>query len=212
MQQFKDKRPVFIFDFGGVVIIWRNNDPIFRYVAQKYNIPFAKMQRVMNNLLPDLEVGKISCSQFLRRSLARFGRKLRRRDDPEKLITIPFARGSRLRKGVVEIIQKLEKQGYEVDVLSNTNEVHLKFMNKSGWTELFHDFFVSCKLGVLKPNMDAYKKVLRKINVGPRDVVFIDNQVDNVLGAKQAGIKESIKFHSVAALRHEIRRIMQQYQ
>ena len=212
MKHFKRKRPVFIFDIGGVVIIWRNNDPIFKYVAKRYRVPFTKMRVVMNKVLPELEGGEMSCNQFVKRSLARFGKKLRRGDNPARLITIPFARGAKPRKGLIRIVRKLQTQGYEVDGFSNTNRVHAIFMKQSGWTTtLFHRFFVSCNLGVVKPNATAYRKVLEQIGVGPSDVIFVDNTEKNVLGAKKAGIKNSIRFHSLVNLKNDIERTMQEY-
>ncbi|MDH2900786.1 MAG: HAD-IA family hydrolase [archaeon] len=213
MKHFKRKRPVFIFDIGGVVIIWGNNDPIFKYVAKRYRVPFTEMRVVMNKILPELEAGKISCNQFVQRSLARFGKKLRSGDNPARLITIPFARGAKPRKGLIRIVRKLQKQGYEVNGFSNTNRVHASFMKQSGWTTtLFHRFFASCNLRVVKPNTSAYRKVLEQIGVTPSDVIFIDNTEKNVLGAKKAGIKNSIRFHSLVNLKTDIERAMQEYE
>lgn len=212
MKQVKHERPVFIFDIGGVVIIWRNNDPIFKYVAKRYGVPFTRMRVVMNQFLPELEAGRISCNQFVKRSLSSFGKKLRRDEDPGRLITIPFAQGAKPRKGLIRIVRQLQTQGYEVDGFSNTNGVHVSFMKESGWTtSLFHHFFASCNLGVLKPNANAYRRVLKKIGVNPRDVIFIDNTGKNILGAKKAGIKNSIQFHSLVSLKTDIERAMQGY-
>jgi putative hydrolase of the HAD superfamily len=211
MKQLGRRKPVFIFDIGGVVIIWRNNDPIFKYIAEKYNVPFSKMQALMNRILPELEAGKITSRQFVKKSLSSFGKELRTSDDPDQLITIPFTQ-AKSRKGVIEIIQNLKKRGYEIDAFSNTNKVHIRLMKKRGWaTPLFNRFFASCYLGLLKPDPKAYKLVLSAIHTRAKDVIFVDNTERNVLGAKNAGIRNSIRFHSIVDLKRKIRKAMNDY-
>ena len=82
--QLSRSKPVFTFDVGGVLIIWRNNNPIFRYIAKRYGIPFSKARIVMSKVLPRFENGRINYSQFLKRSLAHFGRKLNQGDSPAR--------------------------------------------------------------------------------------------------------------------------------
>jgi FMN phosphatase YigB (HAD superfamily) len=210
--QLSRRKPVFIFDIGGVVIIWRNNDPIFRYIAKRYRIPFSKARVIMIKNLAEFESAKINCREFVRRSLAHFGKKLRRRDDPTALIILPFERGAKTRKGLLEIILGLERRGYEVDGFSNTNNIHARFMKQKGWTTIFHRFFASPYLRAMKPHLNAYRKVLAKIHAKPHDVIFVDNTRENILGAKKAGIKHSIWFHSITDLKKGIKRVLYEFE
>jgi FMN phosphatase YigB (HAD superfamily) len=59
------KSPVFIFDFGGVVIKWKNNNPTYDYIAHRYKIPRAELRRVFDLALPRLESGEVSIEEFL---------------------------------------------------------------------------------------------------------------------------------------------------
>lgn len=191
----------FLFDVGGVVIIWPNNDPIFKYVAKRYDVPFSKLKAVMNSNLEDLESSKITCDQFVRKSLKVFGKKIRQGDTAAALITTPFEHGAKTRKGIVSLIHHLRNQGYEVDGFSNTNTIHHAVIQKKGWaTPLFDNFFSSCYLRDTKPNVTAYRKVLRKIRAEPQNVIFVDNTSRNITGAKKAGISKSILYHSQSAL------------
>jgi glucose-1-phosphatase len=212
MIQKSKKKPVFIFDIGGVVIIWPNNDPIFRYIAKRYGLPFTKMRDVMIAKLAQLETGEISYEEFVNSSLDKFGKIIKSSDDPAELITYPFARGAKSRKGVIQLIKKLRRLGYEVDGFSNTNPVHVRFMDSKGWTRsLFDRFFASCALRSMKPDQAAFRKVLDLIGVQPKDVVFIDNMERNVVGARRAGIKHAVRFHSIASLRRDIRRAIVEF-
>lgn len=196
--------PVFIFDFGGVVIKWKSNYPIFDYVARRYRIPRAKLRRVFEIALPRLESGEVSIREFLRYALALFGKRLRKGDSPEELWTVPFARLSKLRVGTVRIVRSLRRRGYRVFLFSNTSLPHVRFLRKIGWDKLFDGFLASCELGSMKPNRAAYGKALESIRVAPSEVVFVDDKEANVRGAKEFGIRWAFKFTSLAELRSDI--------
>jgi HAD superfamily hydrolase (TIGR01509 family) len=140
------------------------------------------------------------------------GLKLESCDDPRKLITDTFAKLVRPRLGVINIIHRLRAAGYGVDGFSNTNLDHLALMKERGWTEaLFTHFFASCKLKTVKPNIKAYKYVIQKIGVHPRDIVFIDNTCANVQGASKSGIGHPILYRSIRSLEIELRAVLHSY-
>ena len=201
---------MFLFDVGGVLLIWPKNDPIFKFIAKRYMVPVSKMREEMNRLLPEFEAGNMDSRAFIERSLRPFGRKLKTSDDPARLLTFPFARGAKLRKGVVRIILKLRSRGFRVDGFSNTNYVHAKFMQDRNWVSphIFDHFYASCDIGDIKPNVSAFKKVLNKAGVSPKDVVFIDNTEVNVLGAKRAGLSDCIKYTSIIELDRNIQCVL----
>ena len=205
----KEEKPIFIFDIGGVVIIWRNNDPIFKYIAKRYGIPFTKMRDFMNSNLGYLESGEINCNEFVKSSLEHFGKKLGKNDEPGQLITLPFEHKAKTRKGVVEIISSLRNQGYKVYGFSNTNYEHALLMKQKGWSVgLFDRFFSSCAIKAIKPDVKAYRRVLKALQINGKNVVFIDNTGENIQGAKRAGIRNTIQFHSTSKLKQEIAKIL----
>jgi HAD superfamily hydrolase (TIGR01509 family) len=205
--------PIFIFDIGGVVIIWRNNDPIFKAVAKRYNVPFSKMKASMSPRLSQLESGKVSDLTYLRDCLRQVGKKMNSEDNATKILALPFERGAKSRKGVIQIIQRLKDKGYKVYAFSNTSAPHVPIMKKKGWARpLFNRLFASNEIGKLKPEKSAFQAVLRSIGAKPNEVVFIDNMPTNVIGARRAGIRNAVRFHSIASLRESIRKILSDYE
>lgn len=59
MKKTRANATVFIFDFGGVMIKWKNNFPIYDYIADSYDVPRPEMRRVLESALPRLESGEI---------------------------------------------------------------------------------------------------------------------------------------------------------
>jgi HAD superfamily hydrolase (TIGR01509 family) len=198
------KRPIFIFDFGGVVIKWKNNNPIFDYVAERYGIPRSKMRRALELAIPRLEAGDVSMREFLEGVLGEFGKRLRKGDSPDELWTLPFERLVKFRAGTVKVVGSLRKRGYRVYLFSNTSLPHVRFLRRMGWDRLFDGFLSSCELRSLKPGATAFRRALATIGADPSDVVFIDDKDENVRGAKDFGIRWAFRFTSVARLKGDI--------
>jgi putative hydrolase of the HAD superfamily len=198
------KSPVFIFDFGGVVIKWKNNNPIFDYIADRYGLPRAEMRRAFELALPRLETGEVSMRDFLEEVLGEFGKSLRKGDSPDELWALPFERLVKFRKGTVELVRSLRRRGYRVYLFSNTSRPHAELVRRKGWDRLFDRFLSSCELRCMKPSATAFGRVLAEIGAKPSEVVFIDDKEENVEGAKDFGIRWAFRFTSLARLRRDI--------
>ncbi len=198
------KSPVFVFDFGGVVIKWNINNPIFDYIAERYGIPRAEARRAFELALPRLETGEVSTREYLEGVLKGFGKRLRRGDSPEELWTLPFERLVKFRMGTVAIVRSLRKRGYRVYLFSNTSIPHAELLRQKGWDRLFDGFLSSCELGSMKPSAEAFESALASIGADPSEVVFIDDKEANVEGAKDFGIRWAFRFTSLARLRRDI--------
>jgi HAD superfamily hydrolase (TIGR01509 family) len=206
-EESRARLPVFIFDFGGVVIKWKDNYPIYDYVARRYKIPPTKMRPVFDQALPRLESGEVSMREFLTDALGLFGKRLREGDSPEELWTLPFERLAKLRVGTVRLVASLRRKGYQVFLFSNTSLPHARFLRRVGWDRLFDGFLSSCELGAVKPAATAYARVLAAINATPSQVVFIDDKERNVRGARDFGIRWAFRFTSLAALKRDVRSV-----
>jgi putative hydrolase of the HAD superfamily len=198
------KRPIFIFDFGGVVIKWKNNNPIFDYIADRYGAPRAEMRRVFELALPALETGDVSMRDFLDDALGKFGKRLAKGDSPDELWSLPFERLVKLRTGTVELVRSLRRRGYLVYLFSNTSIPHAKLLRRKGWDRLFDGFLTSCELRSMKPSATAFERALARVGAKPSEVVFIDDREENVKGAKDYGIRWAFRFTSVARLRKDV--------
>jgi len=198
------KRPVFVFDFGGVVIKWNNNNPIYDHIAERYGIPRAEMRRVFELALPRLETGDVSTREFLEEVLGKFGKRLRKGDSSDALWTLPFERLVKFRVGMVELVGSLRRTGYRVYLFSNTSLPHVRLLRRKGWDRLFDGFLSSCELRSMKPSAKAFGRALAEIGANPSDVVFIDDKEKNVKGAKDFGIRWAFRFTSLSRLKRDL--------
>lgn len=92
--------------------------------------------------------------------------------------------------GIDDLLAEL-RQHYQLVALTNTNSIHstiwkIKYENT---LRHFQKVFSSHELKERKPDAKAYQIVLDYLQVEPQQVVFLDDNSDNIKGANQLGIK-----------------------
>jgi len=75
--------------------------------------------------------------------------------------------------------------------LTNTNRTHQpvwehRYRDTLG---VFRRIFVSSEMGLRKPEAEAYMTVSRSIDVPPRGILFFDDSLENVVGARAVGMQ-----------------------
>lgn len=94
-----------------------------------------------------------------------------------------------------ELVNRL-KQTYNVILLSNTNEAHhiyfeAKFNAENPWRmdfkSLFDHVFYSDELGLRKPEVEIYQKVMQVANLVPEKTLFIDDNAPNLVAPQALG-------------------------
>ncbi len=103
-----------------------------------------------------------------------------------------------------ELIANLAKK-YRLIVLSDTCEIHFKFLKKNyPIFRHFDDFILSYKVGTMKPSREIYEIAVKKAKCEPHECFFVDDKLDNVEGAKEFGI-EAAQFLSAKQFKDELK-------
>ena len=105
--------------------------------------------------------------------------------------------------GPVHGIEKLLKninQKNEVMALTNTNEVHFEKL----WTMIpqhyFSKVFASHHMKKRKPERKIYEQVLKETGLSPREIIFIDDTLENIKAANEIGIQTIHNFNNAKEL------------
>jgi glucose-1-phosphatase len=99
---------------------------------------------------------------------------------------------------------KTLKPNYKIFALSNAcPEIENKVIKDNRYVHLFDKFYFSHNMGLKKPNKEAYLKVTNENNLKPEECVFVDNDVSNIHGANDVGMK-SILYSSIDLLKKEL--------
>jgi putative hydrolase of the HAD superfamily len=91
--------------------------------------------------------------------------------------------------GTENLLEKLAAR-YSLALLSNTNQPQWERLGGlSNPSRLFKELFLSFKTGYLKPDAEAFLNVLQTLRCAPGDILFFDDQPDNVRAALDAGMR-----------------------
>ena len=75
-------------------------------------------------------------------------------------------------------------------LISNADVIDCKYWNQSPLCQYFNDAVFSCRVELLKPDRQIYELAMQRLNVAPRQCLFIGDGGSNELcGAKSAGMK-----------------------
>jgi putative hydrolase of the HAD superfamily len=92
--------------------------------------------------------------------------------------------------GVAELLEDLGGR-IPIYAFSNSNVTHQRHWEKkyAKTLDLFEEVFVSCELGLRKPESAAFRRVSSAIGVGPEAIMFFDDTHENVDGAREVGMR-----------------------
>jgi glucose-1-phosphatase len=73
---------------------------------------------------------------------------------------------------------------------SNTNDPHIEYFSREYADVLghFREIFLSSSIGLRKPDAEAYDHVVRAIGVPAERIVFFDDLLENIEGARKLGL------------------------
>ena len=57
-----------------------------------------------------------------------------------------------------------------------------------GFYDTFDNVFLSNEIGLIKPDMEKYKYVIKKLDTSPKKCVFIDDKILNLVPARELGM------------------------
>ncbi len=178
---------LYIFDLGNVIV-----DIDFNRVMGVWSdysrVPLANLQKsfVMGEAFQRHERGQISDEEFAAAVCEEMGMALS---------FDQFSAGWQaifvgLRPEVIAVMNKLREQGHRVVVLSNTNRLHTYFWPSEypQIAEAADKIYLSQEMGMRKPDIEIYQKLLETEGFSASEAVFFDDNADNIKGAQQLGI------------------------
>jgi glucose-1-phosphatase len=107
--------------------------------------------------------------------------------------------------GMEDLLDRVRER-YRVGFISNSNEVHADVIPKK-YAALFRPddrIILSHRFKVAKPDPELFHRALEVIGSTPREAVFIDDLLENVLAARSIGLL-SYQFRDAPGLMHELK-------
>ena len=175
-----------IFDFGDIFINLDKKG--FAKEIQKLNIFETDVE--VKSILDHYEMGLISTNEFLEFFNNKVGVPSEDLKNAWNSILLDFP----LRR--LDFLKELvATKKYRVFLLSNTNDMHISWIQENWGIELFNEFkkcfekfYLTHEIHLRKPNLDIYKFVLNENKLIAEETIFIDDTKENTDAANSLGI------------------------
>lgn len=112
-------------------------------------------------------------------------------------------------EAVYDLARRLRKHGIRTAILSNTFRMTAESLRKRGLYDEFAPLILSCDVGMAKPERGIYELALKKLNLRPQEVLFIDDQQPFLDPAKALGIHTILAVSPTQIVR-DTERLLQQ--
>lgn len=110
---------------------------------------------------------------------------------------------------ILPVVEELAAAGHRLGILSNTNEVHWRFVTDGRFAPLlpgpFEHAVLSYEERAMKPDPAIYAAAVKRAGVDAGEIFFTDDRAENVAGAREVGI-DAVLYESPAQLRQALRK------
>ena len=192
---------IIVFDLGGVIVNVNFNSPLGKLFDDSGAVrdSFSNKSDLLG-LLRQYETGKINALDFHERISDHLETELSFDEFTSASIGAIKAGDD----GINGIIETLSKQ-YQLAILSNTNSVHYEHIKENySIIGLFEHILLSYEMGTMKPDVEAYEKLIQATSTPASQHLFIDDRIENIIAAKETGM-DGIQYKSVKGLTAALR-------
>jgi glucose-1-phosphatase len=182
---------VIVFDLGRVLIDFDHKIAAEKIAALTSRSTQQIFELFFNSpLIQSFEEGVISPEDFFAKVSQMLGLKIGFEEFLPIWNQIFFLSAQNI--AVYELGKKL-KSRYRVVLLSNINTLHFNYLKeKFPVFDIFHDIFLSCEMGCIKPNPEIYRKVVSALEVLPEEIFYTDDRQELIDSANGLGIRSFV--------------------
>lgn len=103
---------------------------------------------------------------------------------------------------MLDLVRRL-KGNYKLAILSNSDLVNSRKYRERGWYSNFEVLVLSHEEGILKPEQKIYDITLERLDLPASECVFIDDQEDALIPAREMGM-QTLLYKSMEQLKREL--------
>lgn len=89
---------------------------------------------------------------------------------------------------MLKFAAELRREGITTAILSNTEESHVRAMRTLGFLDEFDPLFLSCEVGMRKPEPDVYEHVVNTLAIPAGAIIYIDDVAEYVEAGTRLGM------------------------
>jgi len=177
-----------IFDYGMVISL--PQDPkVIEYIAGRAGVEKGIFETTLWSLRKEYDRGTISGRDYYKQILSSLSVSL---DDKtiDELLELDLLSWKNINPETVSLMEDVKKAGYVLGILSNMPHDFLAWARKNipvfSMTQIS---LFSCEVNLIKPEEAIYKKLISLSGLKAEELVFFDDNPENVKSAVSMGIK-----------------------
>ncbi|MDR3764032.1 MAG: HAD family phosphatase [Acidobacteriota bacterium] len=182
------------FDYGKVLSLPPTEAQWERF-SQRFAKPVQEFQKIYWHHREELDRGTLDNPEYWKAVGKDCGFQVTD-EEADRLIDLDNDQWTNVCDETLSLARDLHAHGYRTAILSNMERRMLRFMRgKLTWLDEFDVQIYSCEIGMVKPESAIYQYLCRRLGCDPGEVLFLDDKLVNVEGARKFGL-ESYVFHS----------------
>jgi putative hydrolase of the HAD superfamily len=180
-----------IFDFGGVLCFHPSEDRFAR-IADLFGISTPDLLRLFWANRIDYDAGLVDSGTYWTQIAEAAGKPI----DATLLATLvqyEIELWNNYDQRILRWAAHLRSTGIRTAILSNLPRVLGEALRATpGFLDPFDHVTFSYELKIVKPEAGIYRDALRGVRVPPSEILFLDDKIENVAGARALGLQAEI--------------------
>lgn len=175
---------VVIFDADGVLI---HAERFSSSLSKDYGIPMDKILPFFEGPFQACITGHADLKEAITPYLPEWGWQ----GGVESLLEYWLTLEHKIDEELVSYIQDLRRNGIRCFLATNNEKYRFEYMlDKMGFSKSFDKTYASAHLGEKKPDQEFFAKIFNELkDIKKEEIFFLDDDIDNIQGAKDFGIK-----------------------
>jgi HAD superfamily hydrolase (TIGR01509 family) len=185
-----------IFDIGGVLITPAEKITPF-ILSQMFPIPLEEALKQYLFVRPQLRNGSLKTLEFMQQIQSQYP-TTEVKTDFEKIYTGYYSKQAIINEDLIKLIEMLSKK-YLIVACSNMSDLHVKVNRQRNLFKYFHHVYLSSEIGLVKPDIEMFRRIFTDLKLNSEECVFIDDKLDSINVGKNLNMKTYL-FDSVMQL------------
>lgn len=191
-----------VFDVGNVLFRWDPLSIVINTFADTPNPELLAKSIFKHQTWLDLNLGRINEQQAIAEYQARL---VHHADQFPRMMENVRASLSPIEESIA-LLRQLQRDYQLYALTDNTHEIMAHLKQQHDFWEVFQGIVVSAEVGHLKPSEAIYRHLLRTHNILAQETVFIDDLLQNIIGARNMGMK-GVQFKDIEQCLAELKQL-----
>ncbi len=168
-----------IFDADGVLIHRE------KYFSERSGLPLKTVTAFMKGIFQECLIGRADLKEELKKVVKEWEWK----GTVDELLDFWFEGEKQMDEKMFQYARQLRKKGIKVFLATNNEKYRVEYLIKElKLNDLFDKVYASAHIGQMKPDVEFFQHILKEQKLQPNQVLFWDDDEENITGAKKAGL------------------------